>query len=244
MKLAICYTIFDYELLEQSMSNHKDLVDGFVVCFQRLSNTGNTIKPPKIDDMVEFTPNLMLNTKQNEIEKHNLMIECAKKRGYTHIIMAAHDHFYDSNQLSYAIEKVKECDFDVTYTKMFTYYKSPTYQITPIEDYFMPFIIKLHPNTKIERQATSIVRVDPSVKVNTNIKSYIFREDEVMLHHFSMIRGDIKAKFSNAASSIRWTKEQVSTFISEYENFEINKPLTYFQSRTCIEVPNTFNIEL
>ena len=108
----------------------------------------------------------------------------------------------------------------------------------------MPFIIKLHTNTQVESNVKTPILVDPSVKVNTCKNWKLFSEHEIMLHHYSMIRLDIKDKFKNAAASIRWNPEQVQRFISEYENFSIedNKPIEYFQNRKCKVVRNYFNI--
>jgi len=250
MELVLAYTVFDYELLEQSIANHIDLVDGIIICYQEISNTGNKITFPiekftheKLT-IVKYEPNLILGTKSNEIWKHNLMIKTAKNKGFSHIILSACDHFFSEPQFQYAKLQVIRNNYDITYTKMFTYYKEPIYQITPIEDYYMPFIIKLHLDTQVANNARTPVRVDPSVKINTIAKYKVFAENEIMLHHYSMIRSDIRAKFSNAASSIRWTKDQVRTFIEEYDNFKVGEPLTYFQGRTTIKVDNIFNIEI
>lgn len=250
MKLCLAYTVFTHELLEQSIANHIDLVDGIIICYQEISNKGNKTSFP-IDKfthekitIVKYEPNLALGTKLNEVYKHNLMIKTAKNKGFSHIILSACDHFYDKNQFAYVKQQVIDKDYDISYTKMFTYYRNPIYQITPIEDYYMPFIIKLHTNTQVESNVKTPVLVDPSVKVNTCKNWKLFSEHEIMLHHYSMIRLDIKDKFKNAAASIRWKPEQVQRFISEYENFSIedNKPIEYFQNRKCKVVRNYFNI--
>jgi uncharacterized protein YdhG (YjbR/CyaY superfamily) len=65
-----------------------------------------------------------------------------------------------------------------------------------------------------------------------------------MMHHYSMIRTDIKNKFRNAASSIRWSETQKETFISEYENYSLenNHGITYFRGAKVKEVENFFGL--
>lgn len=252
MKLILCYSVFNgEELLQASIDNHIDLVDEIIICYQLISNKGNKndallsylskFRGKKTIHFVEYHPDLRLNTKENERKKHNLMVESARKLNATHFILAACDHFYQKNQFSEAKNRAKNEGFDATFTKMFTYYKHFTWQITPIEDYCMPFICKLSPETRIERAFKFPVRVDPSVQINTLEKYYVFKEDEIMLHHFSMIRNDVKNKFENAASSIRWTQDQVKLFASEYNSATLESKISYFGNRGLIEVENYFN---
>lgn len=91
MKLCLAYTVFTHELLEQSIANHIDLVDGIIICYQEISNKGNKTSFP-IDKfthekitIVKYEPNLALGTKLNEVYKHNLMIKTARTRGF-HIL--------------------------------------------------------------------------------------------------------------------------------------------------------------
>lgn len=253
MKLAMCYTVFNgEELLIQSVMNHIDLVDEIIICFQQTSNKNNSnpkllsilaqLSGNKNINFVEFNPNLHLNTKENERLKHNLMIETARKSGSTHFILAACDHFYKSEEFLEAKKAVETNDYDATFTAMFTYYKHFTWQITPIEDYYMPFICKLYDYTLIEKVSKFPAHVDPSVQINTFQRYYIFKEKEIMLHHFSMIRNDMKSKFENAASSIRWTQTQIMLFISEYENATLESKISYFGNRSLKEVENYFNL--
>ncbi len=257
MKLAACYTVFNgMELLEKSIKQIYNHVDVIVICYQTTSNTGQKNDGivsyfPYYDTkmkvvLIEFTPDLGRNTKRNELNKHNLMINASKKAGCSHFFMSAVDHFYEDLQIIYAKYACIKYDYDATFTKMYTYYKEPTWQLTPIEDYCMPFICKLYENTAVERCSAYPVYVDPSVQVNTFKKWYLFNENEVMLHHYSMIRQDIRSKFKSAAASVRWTPELVDNFIFEYENYDvnINPGITYFGGRKIKKVLNYFGIDL
>lgn len=245
MKLALSYTIFGTELLNQSIANIIDLVDVVLICYQETSNTGN-FKPflwshhynPKIK-LVKYEPNLSVNTKVNERLKHQLMIDTAKQLECTHFLLSATDHFYKKDEFLKAREIAVYQD--VTFTAMYTYFKHPTWQITPIEDYYMPFICKLGPRTRISNQVKYPLRVDPSVRIEPYTKWYLFKENEIMLHHFSMVRKDMKAKFENAASSIGRNNPE---YLEEWERYDIeaNPGIQYFKGRKVKIVDNYFNL--
>jgi hypothetical protein len=70
----------------------------------------------------------------------------------------------------------------------------------------------------------------------------MYTPDEVLLHHYSMIRVNIADKFRNAAASIRWKPEQVTAFIDEFENAKLGNSISYFKGRILVESQNLFSI--
>ena len=147
-------------------------------------------------------------------------------------------------QLPTQFAKAKEIarKYDTTFTEMFTYYKNPTWRVDPVEDYCMPFIGKLYAHTQIIRHMHYPVRVDPSVQVSTLGQWHLFDQDEIMLHHFSMVRNDIQNKFRNAAASIRWGVDEVEMFLWEWDNAKPGDHINYFQGRKIIQVPDVFGL--
>lgn len=255
MKLALCYTVFNgLELLEQSIKAMIKEVDLIILCYQETSNKGNKckqVKPfceylaDKYKDKIHldrYDPSEIATTKENERQKHTQLMNEAKRLHASHYILAATDHFYTVDHIRYAKRKAIELDFDVSVTRMFTYYKEPIWQLEPPEEYFMPFISKLHRSTLFTRRVSYPVVVDPSVKVNTSSVIHEFSIDDCVLHHFSMIRKDIKDKFKNAASSVNWTPEQVNRFVLEYNCAKIGDPISYFKGRKIIQVKNIFDL--
>ena len=247
MKLALLYTVWtgdDMEMLERSIKQHLPHVDEVHVWFQCTSNKGEyhdnlaLISLALLNNLSceYWHPNLELNTKQNERNKHNEMIQHAKKQGFTHFIMCACDHFYEPEQFEFAKKYHLKHDIDVSFTKMRTYYNHENWYLDPIENYSMPFIHKMYPETKIVNNPIYPTRVDPSVKVNTCNTFVEFEPKQVLLHHYSMVRKDIEKKLRNAASSIRWSSEQVQTFIDEYNNAKPGDEITYFQGRKIVEL--------
>jgi hypothetical protein len=254
MKLAALYTVFNgLELLEKSIKQIEPYVNDIVICYQKTSNTGNISNDVEQFckrfaegkfHVIEFIPDLKMNTKQNERNKHQQMIDFAKELKCTHFIISACDHFYTGNDFLNGKYICNINDYDVTFTKMYTYYKNPTWQINPIEDYYCPFICKLYPHTRVERMPNYPVHTDPSLQYSTCNKHYTFPLSMVALHHYSMVRVNIKDKFLNAAASMRWKDSDVQRFILEYStaNPKDNLPLSYFGGRKLIEVPNYFDL--
>lgn len=247
MKLIALYTVFNgTELLDGSISRIVDHVDEILVCYQTISNTGTKSREPiqwkrkskyasKIK-FIEWTPDLSKSTKQNEVDKHNFMLSCARRNGFSHYVLMACDHYYDTEQFASAKQQLIESPVDVTATQMYTYYKHINWRIEPIEDYCMPFICKIRDGVYFHYGLKYPVKTDPSV-VMTKCDSFrLFSEPEIMLNHYSMIRTDIHNKFKNAAASIRWRPEQIERFISEYENAQPGDSISYFQNRTITVV--------
>lgn len=249
MKLAALFTVYNgLEILESSVNAISPYVDGVICAYQNTSNKGE-VNPYVGEfcealglDCIEFVPDLTVNTKTNERTKHDMMLQAAKLRGYTHAILLATDHFYTPEQIKWAKADVAANDWDVTATAMHTYYKRPTWRVDPIEDYFMPFIIAIRPNTTIERVPSFPWKVDPSVQVNTCHHARLYTPDEVLLHHYSMVRVDIQEKFRNAAASIRWKPEQVERFVSEFKNAKLGDQISYFKGRTLVETEYLFGV--
>jgi hypothetical protein len=247
MKLIALYTVFNgTELLDGSIERIIEHVDEILVCYQNISNTGTKSREANIwrkssryRDKIKFikwTPDLSKSTKQNEVDKHNFMLSCARRNGFTHHILMACDHYYDTNQFAAAKQQLIDQPLDVTVTTMYTYYKHMNWRLEPIESYCMPFICRIREGVYFHYGVKYPVKTDPSV-VMTKCDSFgMLSESEIMLHHYSMIRTDIHSKFKNAAASIRWKPEQIKRFISEYENAQPGDSISYFQGRTITVV--------
>lgn len=260
MTLSALYSVFNgTELLGKSIKQILPHAEKVIVCYQTVSNTGESdihvfdkcVKailaeniPLKRVIFSPFTPNLGVNTKQNERDKHNKMLNLARLSGATHFFMSACDHFYDDKSIIYAKKYIETTKTEATFTQMYTYFKHPTWQLTPMETYLMPFICELKPETHFTRRNQIGVHVDPALYIANAETAHIFAPTDAVMHHYSMIRVDIRNKFKSAASSIRWTPEQVRTFIDEFENYDIklNPGITYFQGRRIKQVEDWFNL--
>lgn len=255
MRLGIFYTIFNgTELLNGAIRNIEPHVDVILLHYQSTSNRGNksneftewyeknrSLLSDKIQVLKYKPRNDWHQTKKNERIKHNQAIDFLRKQGCTHFIMSACDHYYNPFEFKNAKENLIVNPFDVTWTKMYTYYKHPSWQLTPMEAYHMPFICKLTEKTKICSRFP--VKVDPSCGVAPYNTSKGYDPKDLILHHYSMVRTDIRNKFINAASNINW-QGRVNEFVNEFENYDIkeNPGVSYFQGRKIKVVPNWFAI--
>ena len=250
MKVIAAYNIFNgLEIFHKSVEYTRPYVDQIIFIYQTVSYRGNenpavvyhVLRYPDIKHF-EFKPNLNFRPKENELNKQNYMMQLCRDLGGTHMILMDCDHIYQPDKIESAIEK--SAPYDVTFTRMMTYYKHPTWQLEPPEDYFMPFLIKLHPNTQFEKNKVSYpVLVDPTLRVNTYQNFYVFPMEEFYFHHYSMVRDDINEKFTNSPSRpYEYWKD--GGYVDEWIHYDINKNpgVNYFSGRKIRIVKNYFDI--
>ena len=253
MKLAACFTIWNgLELLNGAINQIREDVDVIVLGWQWKSNKGEISQiieefleqyngDAKVH-LMEFVPDFKKTTKENELDKHNLLIDECISLGCSHFLLMAADHYYEPEQFRSAKNKIELQDFTVTFSEMFTYYKHPTWRMDPVESYMMPFILKIEKGTRFMFRGNYPEIVDPAVKIFPIRSPYTFKKSELMLHHFSMIRKDIQNKFNNAAASIRWSPEKIKGFVDEYNKAKPGDHISYFKGRRIIKVKNFFDI--
>jgi hypothetical protein len=252
MKLLASFTVFNgLELLEASIRNILPHVDEVQLCWQGTSNKGEQRACVDVFcrslaggnvTLLEFVPDLAVNTKRNEAAKLQMRIDYAKRNGFTHILPMACDHFYTGEQMEWAKSDIMANGHDLTHTVMFTYYKRPTWRVDPMEDYYCPFITEVKSDTTVGPVSGYPLRVDPSTQVGPFNKWRLYKPDEVLLHHYSMVRVDVAEKFRNAAASIRWKPEQVERFITDFDRAELGMPVAYFGGRVLVEAEDLFNL--
>jgi len=119
--------------------------------------------------------------------------------------------------------------------KIITYFKRPNLRLKSFDNYYVPFIHKLHPNT-VTGMPTYPFYVDPTRRINT---------DEVFLitdsmHHFSYCRLDIERKMRNSSARNNIMK---SKLLEDYNN--PNLGAGYFlkdYGQTLIEFEDIFGL--
>jgi hypothetical protein len=247
MKLAACYTVYNgLELLDDSIDQIKDQVDEVIICWQIFSNYGDRCE--KIYDQVkewrkkytviEFIPNFTKDSKTNEKVKHQRLIDKAKELDCTHFFLSATDHFYKPSETEYAKKfMIDNPQVKTTYTKMATYFKTTKMRLYPLEPYFMPFIC----STSVSMGNKAPVIVDPACMFHPFNPSYVFKESEVLMHHYSWLRLDIRNKLENAAAKVNWNN-RIDEFVDKYENFKIGDSFPYYPNHNIIECKEEFNL--
>ena len=127
-KLGLTINAFDAsELLHDLILEIRDQVDWVAAVWQKKSYWKNPMDRRDmeelrrlqslglIDELIEFKPNFVDYSRNQECEKRNMGIEIMKQRGCTHVLNIDADEFYDKDQFRYAKNKIDEEGWTNTY---------------------------------------------------------------------------------------------------------------------------------
>lgn len=244
MKLGIAYNLFDgEELLPFNIANIRPVVDFISVIYQTKSYFGNLHDPTPtlnqikdIDQVVNYESDLNLSPRQNELNIRNLGRQLSIKAGCSHHIAADVDEFYDRNQFNYA--KTIDCDMSLVY--MNTYYKNPDYLIHPVQNNMVSFI------SPVDNEYEFIEKYPFPIDQTRRLKKYenykIFTRDEIIMHHMSYVRKDIRRKLVNSSN-----KYNVDKFEQDFNTYKLGDRICIlpdYINRRTMKVNNKFNIEI
>ncbi len=214
MKLAALYNIWDgVENLQASVDSIQNEVDYIIFVYQDISNYGekynplSEIKNIKHDVCFLFTPDLNLSPMANEKEKRNIGIKIAKSLCCTHFLHMDCDELYPEfrnlkNEYNLSLKDGSVC-------KLNTYFGKSTYCFEKHDNYYVPFIHKLHENT-IAGVKYYPFYVDPTRKINTNDVALL---ESGSMHHYSWVRNNIERKIRNSTARYNIEKSQL---LSDY----------------------------
>lgn len=238
--LAAIYNVWDGdELLQGSIDQIRAHVDYIIVVWQETSNLGEHYKPSLeisgVDYFHKYKPLITNPPAFNETQKRRIGLEMARRSGATHFISLDCDEYYIPEEFSAAKEQVMSGGYDSSACQLYTYYKYPTHQLNPPETYYVPFIHKIHPETRMGLFNYPVF-ADPTRRVNTSKK---FLKLGFLMHHFSFVRKDIGRKFRNSSSRAAYSdwEKHVKTF----ERYEQNGQKVHLVG-DILEVPNRFGI--
>ena len=245
MRLAAIYNIFDgTEFLIPSFASVKDHVDVFILVYQKISNYGEAIDPNDLDrvdltpvlfkdsHIVEYIPN-QNNGTWNETNKRNLGIQKAKDLGCTHFIQMDCDEIYED--FGKMKQEYVNSGADGSVCAMLTYFKHQTLRFEEPDNYFVPFIHKLHANT-VTGSKNYPFRVDPTRSINSQNVVLI----SGFMHHFSWVRRDISKKIRNSSAQKNIAK---SNLLSDYMNPDIKEGSLVVDFRQkLVKVPDIFDL--
>jgi len=259
MKLGASYNLWNgEELLKSSILSIRDSVDFISIIYQEKSNHGNErsdlnpflsslLKEKLIDKILYYEPDLSLNPKLNELNKRNLGLSLSRNAKCTHHLSIDVDEFYQKEQFDKAKKYIEQNNINISVCQMQTYYKYPTLQIIPPEDYYVTFIFSIKSQTKFILNLKNYpVLVDPSRYVPIDNSFKIFQRKELEMHHMSYVRKNIRFKMENAGAKCNYINE-IDKLVNHYENFK-DGDQAMFAGKTCIyynlnKVSNQFNIK-
>lgn len=244
-KLCAIYNVFDsVELLNGSMNCLKKDVDLFIIVWQDVSNFGEKYDCTKDFQLPNFgckiifskyEPQINKGGAWNEIQKRNIGLEIAKENNCTHFLHLDCDEYYEN--FSEAKKQFIDSGAKGSVCKILTYFKKPTLRLENEDNYYVPFIHELKPDT-IAGNTEYPFYVDPTRKINESNVVLL----HVYMHHFSWIRKDIERKVRNSSAKANIEK---SDLIKDYYSDETKA--CYFlkdYGQKLIEVENLFGINI
>lgn len=242
MKLAAIYNVWDgVELLKHSMESVKNKVDIFIIVFSNYSNYGEYYAPLSDMDLKGFNYVLKLYNPEighgayNEKIKRNIGLDLAKSLDCTHFLHMDCDEIYQDFEL--AVSQYKECGTPGSVAKLYTYFKTPFWRLENEDNYFVPFIHELTPDT-FAGFPNYPFYVDPTRSINCDAVTLL----PVCMHHFSYVRKDIERKCRNSSAKINIEKSQL---LQDYYDPDCG-PGFFIKdfNQKLIEVENDFNITI
>jgi len=267
MRLGVSYNIFDgEEMLVNSIKNLRPIVDHINVVYQDISNYNQ-----KNDNIEEFVKRLLdeklidiayryipkmehinadgsvnwKNGQFNEIEKRNIGLNICRANLCNTMLTIDCDELYDHTQFEWAKKDFWDGGYDTSFSKMSTYYKKPTYQLNPKEEYYAPLFYKIYGDTKFGYESDNYpVLIDPTRKVKAGY-ARIYDREEIEMHHFAYVRNNIETKVRNSSSQMdSYSQDEVIRHYNQFDDISKGALLLGNQTFGLIEVENKFNIEL
>lgn len=253
MRLGICYMVFDgEELLEFAARSVRGHVDHISVTYQTTSYFGNSAAPGLketidrlraaglIDEAIHFEPDLSLHPKQNELALRNVGLDASIRAGCTHHISSDVDELYDGEQMEYAKGVMAAGGHDFSVVPIETYYKNPTFVVRPRQNICVTFI---HPvDNRYDRVRGFPFMVEETRRFERAENVKLFTADEVVMHHMSYVRRDIRKKFNNSCNQNFYNLYQFYDTFDRYRLGERVCLLPDYRFRRTVQVENRFGI--
>jgi hypothetical protein len=255
-KTGIAYNIFQgTELLPYSIKQIRNQVDIVVGCIQLRSWTGQPIqdkdliiidnlkKEGLIDKIIYFTPDTSQAPKHSQTVKSEFCRLYLKNQGCDYFLISDVDEIYHEHEFKKAKETFIQSGLGSSCCLMETYYKEPTYQLNPRVQFFVPFMYRMD-QRQYHLSNVFPVKVDNSRKLSTTVEQLmVFKPEQLLMHHYSYIRNDLKEKTDNSTNKKAYPKEfnNLVTHFNKWK-FPDQAMIGVNQHFNVIEVDNYFGI--
>jgi len=231
--LAYNINAFDAsELLETLISEIRDQLDYVTAIWQAKSYWQNPMDPKDmeelqrlkkiglIDELIEFKPDYSRPSRQQETDKRNLGIQLMKEKGYSHVISADADEFYDKDQFREAKKQINEKGWPITYWSYVNYYKDfEHYLVYP----FRPFVPGIHSTFfTYTFNGPAPGPTDPTRRIFNpmNIGTYLFPDEVIRMGHCAWVRKDIRKKLENWSAKDHFPQSLIELAVERWENWK------------------------
>lgn len=267
MKLGVAYNIFDgEEMLPFSLRNLRPMVDFICVVYQTTSNFGNenpnlreTLEMLQLEGLIDklflYEPKLSKdengeinwkNGTENEFEKRNIGLTICKINECDSFMTIDCDELYDQEQFLWAKRDFEKGGYDTSFSQMKTFYKKPTIEVTPSEEYFVPLFYKIKKDTKFtyEFAPPYPCEIDPTRRVKAGY-SRIYQRDEIEMYHYAYVRHNLVSKVTNTSAQMDiMAKKKVCYHFDKFKTIDEGALFIGMQQFNLKEVPNKFNIKI
>lgn len=257
MRLGISYPVFDgVELFEYTLRSVRGEAAHLSAVYQTTSYFGRpagghlvpTLERLRaaglLDEVVEYRQDPRLRPQENETQVRALGQRLSIAAGCTHHMASDVDEMYVAEQLAAAKRLFVDGGYDSSCVWMENHFKRPGWVITPSQKSRMPFIHIL-PAEYVFDQAWPFP-ADPTRRAVPAENCRMFERDEVVCHHMSYVRKDIREKVENNNNWINgWHRGGTEEFIAWFDRYGLGDRLIVppdFLSRRTVEVPNIFGI--
>jgi hypothetical protein len=236
-RLGLTINCFDSsELLFDLISQIRDQVDWVAGFYQKRSYWKNPMDPVDmeelnrlkglglIDELIEFKPNYLRYSREQETDKRNMGIEMAKQRGCSHILNIDADEFYDPEQFRNAKNIINEKGWPITYWSYVNYFRDlEHYLVYP----FRPFVPGIHSTFfTYTFNGPAPGPTDPTRRILNplNIGTYVFEDDEIRMQHLAWVRKNIRKKLENWSAKDHFDQNLINKAVKQYENWHEGDP--------------------
>ena len=231
--LALNINSFDAsELIEPLISEIRDQIDVVNAIYQKLSYWKNPMDEKDwdelnrlkdiglIDELIEFKPNFMKYSREQECDKRNMGIELMRQQGISHVISSDADELYDPDQFRIAKEMINKNGWGITYCSYVNYYQDfEHYLVYP----FRPFVPFIHSTFfKYTYQGPAPGPTDPTRRIHnpSNLGSYIFPDKVIRMQHLAWVRQNIRKKLENWSAKNHFDKSLIDEAVNRWENWK------------------------
>ena len=260
IKLGVSYTVFEdsIELLPYALKAIRPEVEYISVVYQMVSNSGEKASPQFRDELARlrteglidrldfYIPDLQQSAAFNELQKRNIGLTLSRQANCTHHMATDSDEFFTHAQFELIKKDLRENISEAQFAQMKTFYKLPTEEITPPDEYFVPLFYAITPTTQYVLNAPTPVVVDPTRSISTT-HYRIFKREEVEMYHMSYVRKDIEKKLRNSSAVVNFA-HIIPTLVAAYKKWQPGDQVllagTEIEHRTTHTVPNLFAIDI